>query len=122
MLVRRNHHHHSIVAASVLQHHDALPNSPMLIQHNHHRCPTLLPSSSRPTVGGILLVLELTGNVVRNNKRNRIVPRHNQFALRNDGESVTFVNDVVLPNNNQVLLPKNSWKGKNQIGYIWQEL
>lgn len=42
--------------------------------------------------------------------------------MKNDGESVTFVNDVVLPNNNQVLLPKNSGKGKNQIGYVLQEL
>ncbi|KAG5521454.1 hypothetical protein RHGRI_033872 [Rhododendron griersonianum] len=40
-------------------------------------------------------VLELAGNVARDNKRNRIVPRHNQFALRNDGESPVKLTKMV---------------------------
>lgn len=57
-------------------------------------------------------VLELAGNAARDNKRNRIVPRHIQLAVRNDEElnklfgSVTIANGGVLPNIHTVLLPK----------------
>ncbi|KAF2287939.1 hypothetical protein GH714_003379 [Hevea brasiliensis] len=63
-------------------------------------------------------VLELAGNAARDNKKNRIVPRHIQLAVRNDEElskllgSVTIANGGVLPNIHQTLLPKKIGKGK----------
>ncbi|KAI6692527.1 hypothetical protein NL676_020237 [Syzygium grande] len=65
-------------------------------------------------------VLELAGNAARDNKKNRIVPRHIQLAVRNDEElskllgSVTIANGGVLPNIHQTLLPKKMGKGKGR--------
>ncbi|EXC01677.1 putative histone H2A.5 [Morus notabilis] len=59
-------------------------------------------------------VLELAGNAARDNKKNRINPRHVLLAVRNDDElgkllqSVTISSGGVLPNINPVLLPKKS--------------
>ncbi|KAK1581474.1 hypothetical protein Q3G72_006313 [Acer saccharum] len=67
-------------------------------------------------------VLKLAGNAARGNKKNRIVPRHIQLAVRNDEElskllgSVTIANGGVLPNIHQTLLPKKVGKGKGDIG------
>ncbi|XP_021906846.1 histone H2AX-like [Carica papaya] len=72
-------------------------------------------------------VLELAGNAARDNKKNRIVPRHIQLAVRNDEElskllgGVTIANGGVLPNIHQNLLPKKSGKGKGEIGSASQE-
>ncbi|XP_062022581.1 histone H2AX-like [Rosa rugosa] len=72
-------------------------------------------------------VLELAGNAARDNKKNRITPRHIQLAVRNDEEftkllgSVTIANGGVLPNIHQNLLPKKNAKGKGEIGSMSQE-
>jgi len=59
-------------------------------------------------------VLELAGNAARDNKKNRIIPRHVLLAVRNDDElgkllqGVTIASGGVLPNVNPVLLPKKT--------------
>lgn len=74
-----------------------------------------------------LQVLELAGNAARDNKKNRIVPRHIQLAVRNDEElskllgTVTIASGGVLPNIHQNLLPHKSGKGKGEIGSASQE-
>ncbi|RZC89768.1 hypothetical protein C5167_035761 [Papaver somniferum] len=72
-------------------------------------------------------VLELAGNAARDNKKNRIVPRHIQLAVRNDEElsrllgTVTIANGGVLPNIQQTLLPKKAGKGKEGLGSASQD-
>jgi len=56
----------------------------------------------------------LAGNAARDNKKNRINPRHVCLAVRNDDElgkllqGVTIASGGVLPNINPVLLPKKT--------------
>ena len=57
-------------------------------------------------------VLELAGNAAKDNKKNRIVPRHIQLAVRNDEElnrmmrNTTIAAGGVIPNIHVALLPK----------------
>ena len=59
-------------------------------------------------------VLELAGNMARENKKTRIVQRHIQLAVRNDEELSKLLGDVtiaaggVLPNIPSVLLDKKT--------------
>ncbi|KIJ61900.1 hypothetical protein HYDPIDRAFT_30967 [Hydnomerulius pinastri MD-312] len=41
-------------------------------------------------------ILELAGNAPRDNKKQRIIPRHLQFAVRNDQELSQLLGDVVI--------------------------
>lgn len=59
-------------------------------------------------------ILELSGNAAKDNKKQRIVPRHITLAIKNDDElskllsHVTISDGGVLPNINAVLLPKKT--------------
>jgi histone H2A len=65
-------------------------------------------------------VLELAGNAARDNKKNRIVPRHILLAVKNDEElnklfsGVTIAQGGVLPSIHTVLVPKSSKDGKKE--------
>ncbi len=62
-------------------------------------------------------LLELAGNAAKDNKKQRIVPRHIMLAVKNDDElstllkGVTIANGGVLPNINNALLPEKKKKG-----------
>lgn len=66
-------------------------------------------------------MLELAGNAARDNKKNRINPRHVQLAVRNDEElakllsGVTIASGGVLPNINPILLPKKPSSSQSPI-------
>ena len=57
-------------------------------------------------------ILELAGNVAQEGKKNRVIPRHIQLAVRNDEElnallgNVTIASGGVMPNIHTELLPE----------------
>lgn len=67
-------------------------------------------------------VMELSGNAARQNKKQRIGPRHIQLAIRNDEElnklftNVTIPEGGVLPNIQALLLPKKTAQFKEAKG------
>ncbi|URD88044.1 hypothetical protein MUK42_26692 [Musa troglodytarum] len=65
--------------------------------------------------------------MMRDNKKNRNIPRHIQLAIRNNEElskllgTVMIANYNVLPNIHQTLLPSKAGKEKGDIGSTSQE-
>jgi len=67
-------------------------------------------------------ILELAGNSAKEQKKQRIVPRHIQLAVRNDEElnkylgNVTISGGGVIPNIHSVLLPRKPTKDGKECG------
>merc|ERR1712038_1590730 len=62
-------------------------------------------------------LLELAGNAAKDNKKQRIIPRHIMLAIKNDDELRTLLSEVtivqagVMPNVRPELMPKKKKKG-----------
>ncbi|KAF9467956.1 histone H2A [Collybia nuda] len=67
-------------------------------------------------------ILELAGNAARDNKKQRIVPRHLQLAIRNDEELNKLLGHVVISQGGVVphiapeLLPSKTAKSRKEEG------
>merc|ERR1719356_1195727 len=61
-------------------------------------------------------LLELAGNAAKDNKKQRIIPRHIMLAIKNDDELRTLLSEVtivqagVMPNVRPELMPKKKKK------------
>mmetsp|Transcript_42461 Transcript_42461/g.95274 ORF Transcript_42461/g.95274 Transcript_42461/m.95274 type:complete len:103 (+) Transcript_42461:321-629(+) len=73
-------------------------------------------------------ILELAGNSAKETKKQRIIPRNIQLAIRNDEElnkymsNVTIKSGGVIPNIHTVLMPqKTNAKGASAAGSYSQE-
>mmetsp|Transcript_23905 Transcript_23905/g.75764 ORF Transcript_23905/g.75764 Transcript_23905/m.75764 type:complete len:190 (+) Transcript_23905:126-695(+) len=66
-------------------------------------------------------ILELAGNTAKEQRKQRIIPRHIQLAIRNDEElnkymsNVTITGGGVLPHIHTVLLPPKVMPGKDGV-------
>ena len=60
-------------------------------------------------------ILELAGNASRDNKRQRIVPRHLQLAVRNDEELNKLLGGVTIASGG--VIPNVCWKLINFLLY-----
>merc|ERR1712039_793743 len=64
-------------------------------------------------------ILELAGNAAKDQKKNRIIPRHIQLAIRSDEELSKYLKDVtisgggVVPSIHSELLPRKCGPGKD---------
>lgn len=64
-------------------------------------------------------ILELAGNSAKEQKKNRIIPRHVQLAIRQDEELNKYMSNVtiqgggVIPNIHQVLIPQKEGQQKD---------
>lgn len=72
-------------------------------------------------------ILELAGNSAREHRKQRILPRHIQLAIRNDEElnkymsNVTITGGGVLPNIHNVLLPPKVMPGKDGVNATFSQ-
>merc|ERR1719192_886554 len=66
-------------------------------------------------------LLELAGNAAKDNKKQRIIPRHIMLAIKNDDELSSLLKDVtisqagVLPNIHSNLLPAKKKKDNKKL-------
>uniref|UniRef100_A0A3B4B0W2 Histone H2A n=1 Tax=Periophthalmus magnuspinnatus TaxID=409849 RepID=A0A3B4B0W2_9GOBI len=73
-------------------------------------------------------ILELSGNASRDNKKQRIAPRHILLAVRNDEElnkllsGVTISDGGVIPNIQASLLPKKTKASKTSEAFVLSRL
>jgi histone H2A len=73
-------------------------------------------------------VIELAGNAARDHKKQRIVPRHIQLAIRNDAELSKVFRDVtipaggVIPSIHPTLVSGKAKGGKGKSQFASQEL
>lgn len=66
-------------------------------------------------------VVELAGNAAKENKRQRIIPRHIMLAIKNDAElgeligGAVISNGGVIPYIHQILMPKSTYKKPAEV-------
>ncbi|XP_048544189.1 probable histone H2AXb [Triticum urartu] len=100
---------------------DIPPAPPLLVSLFSARTVPRGPRSHHFISFSLIQTLEPAGNTTRDNKKNRIVPRHIQPAMCNDEElsrllcAFTIAADGLMPDIHTVLLPKKADKAKDDI-------